>query len=301
MQFPQTLITELTVPNNVPFTPGHDVIGIGTDVPAELIAAGFGDSIVIYGSDWNPANTTPTVKFRFISSGFSSIVIGFGYCANPSVSQVATVETTTAIGAQISGSNIFTTQRWRNLNNQDAFNMGQFGGSQDPIFQMFDQAGNNRSALMHFVATTMTVLCLGDNTNAALNWSVNHTDGATVASCTGPLNKDTAWQPFTLFNGWFGNAAPDAPLYRMMSDGTVQFCGMLNKGSAPVNGEQWGSVAAGYLPLKQQMVHACSNLTLDGNQKILIDATGKCFIFDPAAGNGSMFIGGMRYPSTLIP
>jgi hypothetical protein len=295
VQFPQTLITEITVPNNVPFTPGHDVIGIGTDVPPELVAAGFGDSIVIYGSDWNPANTTPTVKFRFISSGFSSLAIGFGYCANPSVSQVATVVTTTLIGAQIQGSNIFTTQRWRNLNNQDMFNMGQFGTFEDPLFQMFDQAAVVRAALFHLQSTATTTLAAGNN------WQLNIADGATVAAVNGPINKDSAWQAFTLFNGWFGNTAPDQPLYRMMNDGTVQFTGLINKGSAPVNGEQWGSVAAGYLPLKQAGFHACSNLTADGNQKIVIDATGKCVIYDSPAGNGSAFLSGIRYASTLIP
>lgn len=299
MQFPQTLITELTVPNNVPFTPGHDVIGIGTDVPAELVAAGFGDSIVIYGSDWNPANTTPTVKFRFLSSGFSSLVIGFGYCANPSISQVATVETTTLIGAQISGSNIFTTQRWRNLNNQDMFNMGQFGGSQDPIFQMFDQSGAIRAALFHFVSTTMSVLCLGDNT--AANWSINHTDGATVASCTGPLLKDTAWQAFTLFNGWTGNAAPNAPLYRMMSCGMIQMTGIISKASAPVNGEQWGLVAAAYKPQGVAAFHCSSFIALASSQKVQVNTDGTCVIFDSPAGNGSCFLTPVNYPSLLLP
>lgn len=299
MQFPQTLITELTVPNNVPFTPGHDVIGIGTDVPPELVAAGFGDSIVIYGSDWNPANTTPTVKFRFISSGFSGIVIGFGYCANPSVSQVATVETTTVIGAQIQGSNIFTTQRWRNLNNQDMFNMGQFGGSEDPIFQMFDPAAKNRAALFHTTSAGTTTFCLGDN--LGLNWSVNLADGATIASVTGPILKDTAWQAFTLFNGWTGAAAPNAPLYRMLSTGMIQMTGLIQKASAPVNGEKWGQVAAGYLPEGIAAFNCPSGLTATGGQKIQVNVGGDCVIFDSPAGNGSCFLTPVNYPSTLLP
>lgn len=295
MQFPQTLITEITVPNNVPFTPGHDVIGIGTDVPPELIAAGFGDSIVIYGSDWNPANTTPTVKFRFISSAFNAIVIGFGYCANPSVNQTATVITTTAIGAQIQGSTIFTTQRWLNLNGNGLFNMGQFGTSQDPLFQMFDQSAVARFALFHLVSTGITTLSAGNN------WQLNIADGATVASVNGPILKDALWQPFTLFNGWTGAAAPNAPLYRMLSNGMIQFTGLISKAIAPVNGEKWGQVAAGYFPQGVAGFNCPSAIAATGGQKIQINTGGDCVIFDSPAGNGSAFLTPVNYPSLLLP
>lgn len=294
MQFPNQIVTEITAPNNVPFLPGNVVTGFGSIIPAELTAAGFVNAIVFYDVDWNPANTTPTIKFRFIASGMGNIKIGYGYCANPSVSQTATVVSTANIGAQISGSSIFSLQEWRSLANATTFIMGHTFGTNDPLLQMYDQNANLRLLLQRVASTAITSLTVA-------SWSLNIADAATVASVSGPINKDSAWQAFTLFNGWFGNAPPDAPLYRMMNDGTVQFTGLLNKATPGVSGEQWGSVAAGYLPFKQQMVHACSNLTVDGNQKILIDATGKCFIFDPAAGNGSMHIGGMRYPSTLIP
>lgn len=305
MQFPNQIVTEITAPNNVTFAPGNVVTGFGSQVPAELISAGYPNAIVFYSNDWNPAATTPTPKFKFIGAGSStspigtggadSLDIGYGVVLNPSVDQTAIVKVALRTGLQISGSNfISNVEIWNALNSTSA-QFTSFFGSNDPSFQLDDANGVKRMSLFHKLATGIASIAVGNG------WQLNCGNTDTSPTVTGPINKDSAWQPFTLFNGWFGNAAPDAPLYRMMNDGTVQFCGMLNKASAPTNGEQWGSVAAGYLPLKQHMVHACSNLTTDGNQKILIDATGKCFIYDPAAGNGSMFIGGMRYPSTLIP
>ncbi len=304
MQFPDQIVTEITAPNNVPFLPGNVVTGFGSQVPDELIAAGYPNAIVFYSNEWNPAATVPTVKFKFIGAGSStspigtggtnSLDIGYGVVLNPSVSQTALIKVALRTGLQISGSNFISNVEMWNANNATSGQFTSFFGSNDPALQLDDANAVTRIKLFHKLATSIATITMGNN------WQLNCGNADTFTSVTGPIHKDTAWQPFTLFNGWFGNAAPDAPLYRMMNDGTVQFCGMLNKASAPVSGEQWGSVAAGYLPLKQHMVHACSNLTTDGNQKILIDATGKCFIFDPAAGNGSMFIGGMRYPSTLV-
>lgn len=295
MQFPNQIVTEVTAPNNVAFQPGNVVTGFGSIIPPELAAAGFVNAIVFYDVDWNPTNTTPTIKFRFIASGMGNIKIGYGYCANPSVSQTATVVATANIGAQISGNSIFSLQEWRSLANATTFIMGHTFGTNDPLLQMFDQNAILRLIIQRIAANGVTTISAGNN------WQLNIADGATVASVNGPINKDGAWQAFTLFNGWFGNANPDQPLYRMMNDGTVMFTGLVNKGSAPVNGEKWGSVAAGWLPLKQAGFHACSDLTGDGNQKIIIDSTGACFIFDPPAGNGSMFLSAVRYPTTLIP
>lgn len=305
MQFPNQIVTEITAPSNVPFLPGNVVTGFGSQVPAELVAAGYQNAIVFYSNDWNPAATTPSVKFKFIGAGSSaspigtggadSLDIGYGVVLNPSVSQTAIIQVALRTGLQIQAANFISNVEVWNANNSTSAQFTSFFGSNDPAFYLDDANGVTRMSMIHKLATGIATLTMGNG------WQMNCFNAGTSPTVNGPINKDSAWQAFTLFNGWFGNADPDAPLYRMMNDGTVQFTGMLNKGSAPVNGEQWGSVAAGYLPLKQSMFHACSDLVGDGNQKVLIDATGACFIFDPPAGNGSMFISGVRYPSTLIP
>lgn len=97
MQFPPNPTTELIVPAGVPFAPGFDVIGIGTELPIELTGAGISTAIVFYNSLWNPNSTTPLVKFMFIASSFApgaqggGIAIGFGICNNPSASTFANI------------------------------------------------------------------------------------------------------------------------------------------------------------------------------------------------------------------
>jgi len=95
MQFTNNLITELIIPSGTPFAPGNDVIGIGTELPNELVTSNIKAAIVWYFSNWNPAATTPQVKFMYIGTaiipGEAGIAMGFGVVANASVSQVATL------------------------------------------------------------------------------------------------------------------------------------------------------------------------------------------------------------------
>lgn len=102
MEFGQNVVTEITVPNNVPFLPGNDIIGIGTQLPPELEAYGITAAMVFYNQAWSPVATTPRVKFMFIGTthdvDFGAMVFGYGYCNNPSLNQVAVVTTTYQIG-----------------------------------------------------------------------------------------------------------------------------------------------------------------------------------------------------------
>lgn len=108
MQFGPNVVDEIVIPNNVPFAPGNNVIGIGTEIPPELVAVGFDAALVFYFSNWDPTSTTPLVKYAFIapiSNGTGSAVsIGFGICNNPSVSQTPVVVT----GWSIEAGNEFT-------------------------------------------------------------------------------------------------------------------------------------------------------------------------------------------------
>lgn len=87
--------TELTAPTDVPFQPGFDVIGMGTQLPPELIAFGIHAAIVIYNAAYSPTMTTPAIKFfylgTFTSASLGQLQVGMGVCQNPSVSEVADV------------------------------------------------------------------------------------------------------------------------------------------------------------------------------------------------------------------
>ena len=289
MQFPNQIVTEITAPNNVPFLPGNVVTGFGSIIPAELTAAGFVNAIVFYDSDWNPTNTTPTIKFRFIASGFGNIKIGYGYCANPSVSQTATVVSTANIGAQISGSSIFSLQEWRSLANATTFIMGHTFGTNDPLIQMYDQNANLRMVLQRVAATAISSIAFG-------SWSISIADAATIASVSGRIDLDTAWVALPLTGGWTGDATR-VPLMRRMNDGTVQMKGLITKVANPVSGEAWiTGLAAAYRP-----THTWTFLTptpgraYNGSQVVEVHADGTSAIFDMAALSGNICLDMVRY------
>ncbi len=93
MQFPTQVVLEITVPNNVPFEPGFDVIGIGTQLPPAVIAAGYPAAILFYSSSYDPTLTVPQIKYQFIADKDGTIYFGYGLVANASVSQAETIVT----------------------------------------------------------------------------------------------------------------------------------------------------------------------------------------------------------------
>src|SRR5947209_375577 len=211
MQFPQTLITEVTAPNNVPFLPGNNVSGFGSDIPAELVAAGYTNAVVFYSTDWNPANTAPTTKFRFIATAGASLVIGIGYCLNPSVSQTATITRTISAGLLLAGSLPLNDVEFYNINDISMVELAQgVDGNANPDLVIRDHLGNTRARISYTAAAAQTFMLLG-----GAQLTVNDAAGSALQTSV-PIVKDTAWQAFTLFNGWTGNGAPDAPLYRML-------------------------------------------------------------------------------------
>jgi hypothetical protein len=81
VQFAQQAVTEIIVPNNVPFAPGNAVFGIGTQLPQELIDASISAAIVGYTGTYDPTRTTPQTKYYFIAiqdvpGTFSAFKIG---------------------------------------------------------------------------------------------------------------------------------------------------------------------------------------------------------------------------------
>lgn len=108
MQFPNQILSEVIAPNTATFSPGHNVIGLGADLPPELVAAGYSAAMVFYSTIWNPANTFPTMKFMFIGTNGGGIIIGYGYSNNPSTTPTATIVAMEAIGLINNGSGVGT-------------------------------------------------------------------------------------------------------------------------------------------------------------------------------------------------
>lgn len=282
-------ITELIAPNTVTFAPGNNVVGFGATLPSELTAAGFVDAIVFYSTEWNAANVTPTIKFRFIATSSSGMSIGYGICSNPSVSQTATVVSAELL--RTPGGSYFGTEI-RNASNSPVFYLVDDGGGSGitgngGLMDILDSAGFARIRAQANSAGTTAVFGIYDtgnnqriglaaansgNTSITVRDSTGVTDFAVVSSTTQtqiqafnavlavpssstyiqtntPLEWDTAWQAIPLVNGWFGDATR-VPLYRMMADGTTQFKGVILKNSVPLNGEQWmNAIPAIYTPL----------------------------------------------------
>src|SRR6476620_8868731 len=87
LEFPQQLVTQISIPNNVPFAPGYDVIGIGSALPQAMIDAGYVAAIVFYSGAWNPTATQALIKYQFIADKDGVIYFGYGFVENASVTQ----------------------------------------------------------------------------------------------------------------------------------------------------------------------------------------------------------------------
>jgi hypothetical protein len=158
MQFPSNAATEITAPAGVPFAPGNDIIGIGTDIPPELAAEGITAAILAYTSSYDPTAIYPQVQYMFIavgSTGDGTIVnaglaIGFGVVVNASVSQTAVIKTAanfimeTNVTAPFNPAMIFLTYPYTgnavNVMTHGSFAAG-FGDNQNGIILTLNQSG----------------------------------------------------------------------------------------------------------------------------------------------------------------
>lgn len=130
---------EITAPNNVPFLPGNNVTGFGTQIPTELQSAGYVNAIVFYATDWDATAVTPKVKFRFIAATAAGLTVGYGICANPSVSQTATVVPTEIIQTPSTTAGIAI----QNTTGNQMFLIGQ-DASGNAYVRVKDSSGNTR-------------------------------------------------------------------------------------------------------------------------------------------------------------
>lgn len=161
MQFGPDLTTELIVPANVPFQPGQNVIGIGTDLPPELAAYtpyGAGSTVeaalIFYSSQWDPNATTPRVKYQWLgvvtdpSLKGVFISIGTAFCDNPSVSHVATVISIADFGTQnIVAGHPSTTINIQNRLDDTIISLGEIDTQGAGGIATFDENGNETGQL----------------------------------------------------------------------------------------------------------------------------------------------------------
>lgn len=143
MEFTGDVVTEITVPNNVQFAPGINVVGIGQTLPPELVAAGYVNAIVWYSTDWDPTSTAPKAKFKFMATLGGSLVIGMGYSNNPSVNQTATITRLASFGMIVGGGVALTDVEFYHPNDTSDFQISQLVTPAGvPYTQEFDSAGN---------------------------------------------------------------------------------------------------------------------------------------------------------------
>lgn len=84
MEFDSDIVNEITAPNTVPFEPGNDVIGIGSDIPSELDPFGIAAAMIFYSSSWDPAATTPKIKYFAFFTKNGAIGMAVCFSNNPS-------------------------------------------------------------------------------------------------------------------------------------------------------------------------------------------------------------------------
>lgn len=308
MGWTNTQPDELTAPGSVPFLPGNNVTGIGNQVPAELSAAGYPNAIVFYASDWNPAATTPTVKFRFIAAHGSdeTLVAGYGICMNPSVSQTATVEAALAIGAMdVTGS--FMSGNWPS----DRQMWVLAGVGTDAQFAVSGDANPlSFGAYLDAMADGTGFFIAGDTSaargflelgNTALVGAVGSNPVMTLYDrsfgTTATLIRDSGWTNIPLASGWSSDSNNPAR-YRMFPDGEVRLRGHVNKSTAPASGDAISTaLPTAYRPSTYMNFLAPASASASGSQKVSVETDGTIKVFHPVAGVGDVILSPVRYPA----
>jgi hypothetical protein len=243
MIFKDQVVSELTAPNTLPFEPGYDIVGIGTEVPPELIAAGYTASIIFYTSSWSAAATTPRVKFFFLGVKPGIFTTGYGYSLNPSTTPTATViegNEFTLNAVSFPGFAV-TDQRWVKATNNNIFAR---------ILELPTSAGGGGALTLYdgtaaaFAAFEVDVVSTGANifvqntVTGAVQLAYNSATQTLLFGSANALGYGL-WTACTYANGWSAKAAPGfgqrsgVGVIRL-PDGTVHLSGVANRGtSAP--------------------------------------------------------------------
>jgi hypothetical protein len=235
VKFDDQVITEITAPNNVPFQPGFNIIGIGTEIPAEMQALGFTAAIIFYTSNWDTSATTPRVKYFFLGTQSGFMISGIGWSANPSTTPTATVDFTNLTGLNTVGSTAFLDVIWASLSNpfRSVFRVTESALGASILIQdaagipVWQQQGSVRgqnwfisdpilNEIQLFWSSDLQLMAFGATNNLGYG----------------------QWINVTYQNGWFATVAPTfgrsgIGLLRL-PDGTVQMTGVAEGGTLAV-------------------------------------------------------------------
>lgn len=209
MLFGDQVVTEITAPNNVPFQPGFNIVGIGTEIPPELQSLGFNASIIFYTDDWDISAVTPRIKYYFIGITNSQLTVGYGYSNNPSTTPNATIILATQLGLSVGtitglGLTDFVLRGASNggmvycrIDETSFPNSGAlfilYDDNENPIFQI--QPNNNTDSADVFLVANGSIVALWSSTQETFRF-INSQNGYGV------------WVPCTYANGW-GPSTPN--------------------------------------------------------------------------------------------
>lgn len=235
MQFNDNVVTEIFAPNNVPFQPGFDIIGFGTEVPPEMEALGFEAAIIFYTDNWDTAATTPRVKFFFIGTRNGFLVNGIGWSPNPSTTPTAVVDLTNLTGLNTIGPTAFLDVQWNSLStpNRSVFRIIESAlGANISIAdnngtEVWLQQGSVRGQNLFVIDPILEEI--------QLFWSSD-----TQLLAFGPVNNLDygQWQDITYANGWSAVVGPTFGRSGVgvlrLPDGTVHMTGVAQGGTLAV-------------------------------------------------------------------
>jgi hypothetical protein len=155
MQFNSNVVTEIVVPSNVPFLPGNNVLGIGTQVPPELVAENILAAMIFYNDEYSPTSTLPRVVYTFIGQTVTpdpdysvGIYIGFTWQANPSANSPLIVVGTLTVGAAAPTAPPYTIlesiTNMQNHNGNYIMTLGEDATADgNPVFGILNNAGTH--------------------------------------------------------------------------------------------------------------------------------------------------------------
>jgi hypothetical protein len=157
MQFGANIVSEIVIPNNVPFEPGNDVIGVGFEVPPELQAEDINSAILFYNSDWSPTSTLPRVKYAFFGQAITDdpnysvgLVQGFTWQVNPSINSALLVVATVITGMAAPSAPPYTILQsvfgLQNHNGNDIVVFGENDANGDPTIELLNNAGTHSAS-----------------------------------------------------------------------------------------------------------------------------------------------------------
>lgn len=278
----------IQVPSNLVAQPGNRVFSVSSNLPSELVTAGYTSAIVWFSDDWNPAATTPKIKYLFLGTYPAlggGLVLGSCVATNPSVNQTGVVYASQVI-QNYQSSGLDLSVEWHDVNNNAMAWLYDF--SNGPNFQITSHDTGGVTRRPQFTASIF------DPDTCQFTLGSNSTTGGTNRAATFQ-NYDTrfwtfndwitdTWQSPSMSANWLSDATRPFN-YRRMPDGTVLFKGHAFKNVNAINGET--IVPVGGLPASYRPGHTHSFTAVEpsrpynGKQIVEVRSDGSVWLFDP--------------------